>query len=91
MPIYEFACNICEAKFEEFFISYKHDIPNCPSCNKNNVRKLISRVSCDVKGTENKTLDQVVGADAEKRWEKIHKRKEKLDKKRKNINKRKGK
>jgi putative FmdB family regulatory protein len=40
MPIYEFQCKECEARFETLVRS--SDLPACPQCQSENLRKLIS-------------------------------------------------
>jgi putative FmdB family regulatory protein len=75
MPIYEFACLKCEYEFEEFLHLSSPD-PACPEC-KGQTKRLISRFSGVVKGSEHRLLDCVVGEDADKRRAILEKRKEK--------------
>ena len=43
MPLYEFACDDCEKKFEELFRSAtERRKPKCPKCKSGNVHKLFS-------------------------------------------------
>jgi hypothetical protein len=48
--------------------------PNCPKCKCESVEKLVSRFLGIVKGSENRTLDCIVGASAEKRWQQYEQR-----------------
>jgi putative FmdB family regulatory protein len=41
MPIYEYHCGDCEAKFEELVTSTE-EIPSCPSCGGGQVTKKLS-------------------------------------------------
>lgn len=75
MPIYEYCCTSCKHKFEDFsHVSSKN--PVCPKCNCE-VEKLMSRFSGVVTGSENRTIDCIVGADADKRRGYLEKRAEK--------------
>jgi putative FmdB family regulatory protein len=51
MPIYEFQCNNCEGIFEEMRRITDDSLPGCPSCESDNVRKLISLSAFHLKGT----------------------------------------
>ena len=51
MPIYDFACNDCDHKFEESFPMSKSDgacAEPCPKCGKNSVYKVYSTGACAV-------------------------------------------
>jgi putative FmdB family regulatory protein len=79
MPIYEFKCIQCKNEFEELqLITDKN--PNCPECNSA-TDKIISRSLGVVKSSSNRSIDCLVGADAEKKWaihyNRIEKRKQK--------------
>jgi len=76
MPIYDFSCNKCNFKFDDFLKSFKEINPQCTKCGSETTR-LMSRFSCNVVGSENKSLDSLIGADSERRWEFVNKRKEK--------------
>ena len=78
MPLYEFFCSKCNMKFEEL-LSINDDNPQCPKCKKI-TKRLISRVWGIVKGSENRSLDCVIGASAEKNWQRIKERKQKRQK-----------
>lgn len=74
MPIYEYSCVECQHKFEDY-LKVNDPNPGCPKC-EGKTEKLISRTFGIVKGSENRTLDCVIGADAEKKWQKIEERKQ---------------
>jgi putative FmdB family regulatory protein len=42
MPIYEYQCADCNCEFEHISFSSRKDTPQCPSCCKTNVKRLIS-------------------------------------------------
>jgi putative FmdB family regulatory protein len=44
MPIYEFECEGCGARFEEL-VSADAQLPACPQCGSQRTRRLISNVS----------------------------------------------
>ncbi len=47
MPIYEFICNKCQNKFEQFVLSIAGvKEVRCPSCGSENVTKQFSTFSC---------------------------------------------
>lgn len=70
MPIYDFRCLSCGNVFEDYLKSPNDVNPLCKCLGL--TEKLISNFSCVVKGSEHRSLDCIVGADAEKRWEKIN-------------------
>jgi len=78
MPIYEFKCNHCGQQYEEQkkVDDFKSD---CPVCKKPS-EKIMSSSSINVKGSPNKTIDSVVGEQAEKRWQEIEENKNKRNK-----------
>ena len=41
MPTYEYVCQDCEHKFEEFQSITADPVSNCPSCGQNKVKRLI--------------------------------------------------
>lgn len=49
MPIYEFQCDRCGAKFDQL-MSMKDPTPPCPSCAAGDVRKLVSAAGFVLKG-----------------------------------------
>ncbi|MDD5650078.1 MAG: zinc ribbon domain-containing protein [Candidatus Nanoarchaeia archaeon] len=75
MPIYEFSCLSCGYEFEEFLHIDSPDA-KCPECGSE-TRRLISRFSGVVKGSEHRLLDCIIGEDADKRRSILEKRKEK--------------
>ena len=74
MPIYEFRCEECGHEFEDFQ-HVNAENPKCPVCQKQ-VQKLMSRFSGVVKGSEHRSIDCIVGEDADKRRGYLEKRKE---------------
>jgi putative FmdB family regulatory protein len=75
MPIYEYRCLKCDHEFE-VYAHYNSENPECEKCSST-TEKLISRFSGVVPGSENRTIDCIVGADADKRRGYLQKRKEK--------------
>jgi putative FmdB family regulatory protein len=65
MPIYEFRCEECGHEFEDFQ-HVNSENPKCPVCQKQ-VQKLMSLFSGVVKGSEHRSIDCIVGEDADKR------------------------
>ena len=51
MPIYEYQCTSCEASFEIMQKIADGPPAKCPFCGHNEVRKLISKVGFQLKGT----------------------------------------
>ncbi len=43
MPIFDFTCTDCQKDFEE--IALKDEVPPCPLCGGNNVKKIVSAPS----------------------------------------------
>jgi len=83
-PIYEYRCknDKCELEFDSFLNIQDSDIKKqCPVCDTE-AQKLISGFSFVNKGSEHRDIDCIVGEDAERKWENIHKRKTKRDKQR---------
>jgi putative FmdB family regulatory protein len=52
MPIYEYKCEKCGARFELFFQSAKNEEKHiqCPNCNSEQIKKQISRVNSQITG-----------------------------------------
>ncbi len=42
MPIYEYQCNQCRCRFETLVLPGDRELPACPACCGQDVRKLIS-------------------------------------------------
>jgi len=51
MPIYEYACDDCQQKFEMFVGINDAPLQECKLCSGKNIRKLISNCSFQLKGT----------------------------------------
>jgi putative FmdB family regulatory protein len=54
MPIYEYACDPCESKFEAFLAS-SSDQATCPKCQGTQLRRLMSTFAASVPGGYNDT------------------------------------
>ncbi len=50
MPIYEFQCDACGHCFEKLQ-KINDSVPECPKCKENQVRKLVSAPSFQLKGS----------------------------------------
>lgn len=50
MPLYEYTCKDCDQVFEVSHGFYEN-INTCPLCKKQNIKKLISKNSFQLKGT----------------------------------------
>ena len=66
MPMYEFVCKSCGQKFEELK-TVKDNTAKCPLCDSES-EKIMSAASFVVSGSTNRSVDSVVGEDANKRW-----------------------
>jgi putative FmdB family regulatory protein len=71
MPMYEFKCTNaeCQQQFEELKNVGDYDA-NCPVCSSK-AEKIVSATSFVVEGSTNRSIDTVIGADAERRWSSI--------------------
>ena len=49
MPIYEFHCNSCDKDFESLVLK-RDEVPGCPFCNGEDVRRLMSACGFVSKG-----------------------------------------
>lgn len=78
MPIYEFVCKECKQKFEEMK-QYDDNIAKCPVCSGESER-VMSATNFSVVGSTNKSVDSIIGEDAERRWIDIKNRKDVRDK-----------
>jgi len=87
MAIYAFRCDTCGVLVEELMPMNKatfEDRPCIrPNCKGKCVYQLKGAPGLKTDNMSNPTFDVVVGADAEKRWEKIHERQAVRDKVRK--------
>jgi putative FmdB family regulatory protein len=83
MPLYEFECDVCGLEFEEL-LPVDSNNPECSNCH-GTTHKFLSSFSSVVKGSSHRTIDHVIGADAEKRWEKVYARKDKRAKERQKV------
>jgi len=53
MPIYEYLCEDCGARFEKLVLRPGSDVVLCPSCGKNRLTQLISSFRAPVAGKFN--------------------------------------
>lgn len=83
MPIFEFVCNSCGEEFEELVFG-KQSI-KCPKCKSPDIIRKISSFASIIKGSPHRSLDCLVGDDANKKWEKIYADKDKKLKEKKKI------
>ena len=51
MPIYEYRCDHCGHQFEVLQKISDAPVKNCPKCNSNNPRRLVSAAAFKLKGT----------------------------------------
>ena len=82
MPIYKYECSGCSLKFEEIVKFEDSGDLECPECGAPSKRQFPDSVSVKTNLDPKrdtivtpKEIDKVVGADAEKKWEKIEERK----------------
>ena len=47
MPIYEYRCEKCEERFEEFLSSSTNPAPPCPKCSSTSVERLLSQINTE--------------------------------------------
>jgi len=47
MPIYEYRCTACEARFEEYLTTSDKPSPPCPSCASTAVERLMSSINTE--------------------------------------------
>jgi len=47
MPIYEYRCDACEARFEEYLSTSDKPAPPCPECASKKVTKLMSSINTE--------------------------------------------
>ncbi len=59
MPIYEYHCDQCNKNFECLILG--GDVPECPTCNGNNVDRLMSACGFVSKGGGGETVRQSAG------------------------------
>ncbi len=60
MPIYEYKCNECGKNFEYLVMGNKEP-ENCPSCNSEKVKKLVSSCGFFSKGSGGETVRASAG------------------------------
>lgn len=76
MPMYVFFCEQCENEFEQLK-SMGENESNCPVCGEISKKNEISQITAIVKGGNKRSIDHIIGEDADKKWQKIHDDKEK--------------
>ncbi len=47
MPIYEYRCEGCQERFEEFLSTSDKPTPPCPKCGNENVTRLLSQINTE--------------------------------------------
>ena len=47
MPIYEYRCEKCGERFEEFLSTSTKPAPPCPKCGGENVERLLSKINTE--------------------------------------------
>jgi putative FmdB family regulatory protein len=47
MPIYEYRCEECEERYEEFLFTSDKPAPPCPKCGSEDVKRLLSRINTE--------------------------------------------
>jgi putative FmdB family regulatory protein len=47
MPIYEYRCQKCDERFEEYLSTSTKSAPPCPKCGAKNVERLWSRINTE--------------------------------------------
>jgi putative FmdB family regulatory protein len=70
MPIYDFECRACGHRFEE--LVKLGETPSCPSCNANDLERLISLPAISTEGTRARSLGKARQRSAKVNQEKKH-------------------
>ena len=78
MPLFEFECKNCSVGIFEKLVDADKKETDCPNCGKLCLR-VISSFSVGIK-SQYQNIDRIIGADAERKWEIIHKRQETKEK-----------
>lgn len=47
MPIYEYRCDACEERFEEYLSTSDKPTPKCPKCDSAEVNRLMSSINTE--------------------------------------------
>jgi putative FmdB family regulatory protein len=47
MPIYEYRCEGCDKRFEEYLATSETPAPPCPECGSKKVERLLSQISTE--------------------------------------------
>ena len=47
MPVYEYRCDACQERFEEFLSSSTKPAPPCPKCGAGNPTRLLSSITTE--------------------------------------------
>lgn len=85
MPLFEYKCSSC-GLVGELYVPTGRTIPEktaCTRCHQDAIKKEVSTFSLQRSGMDNPPLDNLIGKDAEVRWNDIHHRQEIRDKVRK--------
>lgn len=70
MPIYDFQCRACGRQFEE--LVKLGEIPNCPACDSNDLKRLVSLPAVSTEATRKRSLGRARRAAGNERREKAH-------------------
>jgi putative FmdB family regulatory protein len=78
MPIFEYSCKECNVLIEKIYPSLEKsaEVLNCPRCGETRANRLSipTSVSLSRSSMDNSPIDNVIGKDADARWQDIHNR-----------------
>jgi len=73
MPLYDFICESCGQEFDELRVTGDFNA-ECPVCS-GSTRNVIAASGFVVNGSTNRSIDTVIGEDANKKWQQIEQNK----------------
>jgi putative FmdB family regulatory protein len=47
MPVYEYTCDACKTRFEEFMSKSTNPVPPCPKCGHDQVTRVLSQINTE--------------------------------------------